>query len=80
MEKSSPTAASSAAKEEHPEGSYHLYHKKNWIPVGADVLAAQRRRHAQLDNYEQKRLRGTAPQQSSAEPVCDCEPTVFLES
>ena len=43
-------------EEEHPEGSYFLYHKKSWIPVGADALDAQRRRNAQLDNYELKRL------------------------
>ena len=53
-------------EEEHPEGSYHLYHKKGWIPVGADALDAQRRRNAQLDHYELNRLRGTAPAQSQA--------------
>ena len=51
-------------EEEHPEGSYFLYHKKSWIPVGADALDAQRRRNAQLDNYELNRLRGTTPAQS----------------
>jgi signal transduction histidine kinase len=53
-------------EEEHPEGSYYLYHKKSWIPVGADALDAQRRRNAQLDNYELKRLSGTAPAQNPA--------------
>jgi hypothetical protein len=47
-------------EEEHPEGAYYLYHKKNWIPVGADALEAQRRRNARLDEEEFKRLRGTA--------------------
>jgi hypothetical protein len=41
-------------EEEHPEGSYYLYHKKSWMPVGADALDAQRQRNAQLDNYELK--------------------------
>jgi hypothetical protein len=48
-------------EEEHPEGSYYLYHKKSWIPVGADALDAQRQRSARLDDEEFKRLRGTAP-------------------
>jgi len=46
---------------EHPEGAYYLYHKKNWIPVGADALEARRRRNAQLDDDEFKRILGTAP-------------------
>jgi len=53
-------------EEEHPEGSYYLYHKKSWILVGADALDAQRRRNAQLDNYELKRLPGTVAVQSPA--------------
>jgi integrase len=53
-------------EEEHPEGSYYLYYKKNWIPVGADALDAQRQRNAQLDNFEVKRLNGTVPAQSPA--------------
>ena len=51
-------------EEEHPEGAYHLYHKKSWIPVGADALDAQRQRNAQLDHYELNRLRGIVPAQS----------------
>ncbi|SRR6266481_4322132 len=50
-------------EEEHPEGAFYLYHKKNWIPVGGDALEAQRRRNARLDEEEFKRLRGTAPMQ-----------------
>jgi hypothetical protein len=53
-------------EEEHLEGSYHLYHKKGWIPVGADALEGQRRRNAQLDHYELNRLRGIVPAQSPA--------------
>jgi hypothetical protein len=53
-------------EDEHSEGSYYLYHKKSWIPVGGDALDAQRQRNAQLDNYELNRLRGTAPAQSPA--------------
>jgi hypothetical protein len=34
--------------------------------VGADALDAQRRRNAQLDNYELKRVGGTVPAQSHA--------------
>jgi hypothetical protein len=51
-------------EEEHPEGACYLYHKKNWIPVGADALDAQRRRNARLDCEELRRLQGTAPVQS----------------
>src|ERR1700692_2926530 len=51
-------------EEEHLEGSYYLYQKKSWVPVGTDALDAQRRRNAQLDNYELHRLRGTTPAQS----------------
>jgi integrase len=53
-------------EEEHAEGSYYLYHKKSWIPVGADALDAQRRRNAQLDHDELKRLRGTVAVESPA--------------
>src|SRR6266404_5489682 len=35
-------------EEEHPEGAYYLYHKKQWILVGTDALEAQRRRNALL--------------------------------
>jgi hypothetical protein len=51
-------------EEEHPEGSYYLYHKKSWMPVGADALEAQRQRNARLDYEELRRLQGTAPVQS----------------
>jgi hypothetical protein len=51
-------------EEEHLEGSYYLYHKKSWMPVGADVLDAQRQRNARLDYDEFKRLQGTAPVQT----------------
>jgi integrase len=51
-------------EEEHPEGSYYLYHKKNWIPVGADALDAQRQRNARLDHDEFERLQTTATVQS----------------
>ncbi len=51
-------------EEEHPEGAYYLYHRKNWIPVGADALEAQRRRNVRLDDDEFKRLQGTAPVES----------------
>jgi hypothetical protein len=27
-------------EEEHPEGAYYLYHKKQWILVGTDALEA----------------------------------------
>src|SRR5258708_18524936 len=45
-------------EEEHPEGAYYLYHKRQWILVGTDALEAQRRRNALLDAEEVKRLRG----------------------
>jgi integrase len=62
-------------EEEHPEGSYYLYHRNSWIPVGADALDAQRRRNAQLDNYELKRLGGTVPAQSlTAAAICGKTP------
>jgi hypothetical protein len=51
-------------EEEHPEGAYYLYHKKQWILVGTDALEAQRQRNARLDAEEFQRLRGTAPVQS----------------
>jgi hypothetical protein len=51
-------------EEEHPEGAYYLYHKKQRILVGADALEAQRQRNSRLDNEEFKRLHGTAPVQS----------------
>jgi hypothetical protein len=51
-------------EEEHTEGAYYLYHRKNWIPVGADALEAQRQRNARLDYEELRRLQGTAPVQS----------------
>ncbi|MGC1684131.1 MAG: site-specific integrase [Candidatus Acidiferrales bacterium] len=51
-------------EEEHSEGAYYLYHKKQWILVGADALEAQRQRNARLDAEEFERLRGTAPVQS----------------
>jgi hypothetical protein len=72
-------------EEEHAEGSYHLYHKESWIPVGADALDAQRRRNAQLDNYELKRLSGTASVQPGSrsnrrqDPASDSKPTVFFK-
>ncbi|MGH9716807.1 MAG: tyrosine-type recombinase/integrase [Candidatus Acidiferrales bacterium] len=47
-------------EEEHLEGAYYLNHKNHWIPVGSDALDAQRKRNAQLDYEEFKRLRGTA--------------------
>jgi hypothetical protein len=53
-------------EEEHAEGSYHLYHKESWIPVGGDAFDVQRRRNAQLDHYELNRLRGIVPAQSPA--------------
>jgi hypothetical protein len=46
-------------EEEHPEGAYYLYYKKQWILVGTDALEAQRRRNAQLDAEEFRRPRGT---------------------
>ena len=27
-------------EEEHAEGAYYLYHKKKWIPVGADATGS----------------------------------------
>ena len=57
-------------EEEHPEGAYYLYHKKNWIPAGTDALEAQRRRNARLDEEEFKRLEGTVPvQKATVEPT-----------
>jgi hypothetical protein len=58
-------------EEEHPEGAY-LYHRKNWIPVGADALEAHRRRNARLDDDEFKRLQGTAPVQSPTAAARPC--------
>jgi integrase len=58
-------------EEEHPEGAYYLYHKKNWIPAGTDALEAQRRRNARLDEEEFKRLRKTAAVQTwDTAPTC----------
>jgi hypothetical protein len=58
-------------EEDHPEGSYYLYHNKSWIPVGANALDAQRRRNARLDDDGFRRLQGTAPVHSpTAAPVC----------
>jgi integrase len=51
-------------EEEYIEGSYYLYHRKKWIPVGADALEAQRQRNARLDYEELRRLQGTAPVQN----------------
>ena len=51
-------------EEEHPEGAYYLYHKKQWILVGTDALEAQRRRNALFDAEEVKRLRGTGTESS----------------
>ena len=62
-------------EEEHAEGAYYLYHRKNWIPVGADALEAQRQRNARVDDDEFKRLQGTAPVHSlAAAPACGKTP------
>jgi len=45
-------------EEEHPEGAYYLYHRNQWIPVGADALEAQLKRNARLDSEEFQRLGG----------------------
>lgn len=52
-------------EEEHPEGAYYPYHRKQWIAVGANALDAQHQRKVRLDEEEFKRLRGTAPMQKA---------------
>jgi hypothetical protein len=57
-------AKKKSIEETHPEGAYNLYHNRQWIPVGADALDAQRQRNARLDYDEFRRLHGTASTQS----------------
>jgi hypothetical protein len=52
-------------EKEHPEGAYYLYHRKQWIALGAEALEAQSQRNVRLDDEEFKRLRGTAPMQKA---------------
>jgi hypothetical protein len=39
-------------EEKHEEGSYFIRHKKSWIEVGTDPLAAQRMRSKLVDQAE----------------------------
>jgi hypothetical protein len=48
-------------EQKHPEGSYYLANKGQWIPVGENALEAQRKRQLRLAQMEYERLSGKAP-------------------
>jgi integrase len=48
-------------EQKHPEGSYYLANKGQWIPVGNNALEAQRKRMLTLHQLEYERLSGKTP-------------------
>jgi hypothetical protein len=47
-------------EEKHEEGSYCIRHKKSWIEVGTDPLAAQRMRSKLVDQTEYTAVQAVA--------------------